>query len=162
MRIFAEDMRKFETRVAKALKPEVIEPQHQFDSLDSLDFNTGAIFKGSVDDKLNRGDVDAAMATVNAYVYARGERLAGLVKRRQEEVAMFLHGRYPTRKILLKDRAGAQGRLISTESLPWGDGSATPLDLDRALPVPPLPARRPKQNFLLDLVNLLKRIWRAL
>jgi len=157
MRIFARDMRKFEGRVSRALKPEVIRLQHRFDALVSLDFNTGAIFKGTVDDKLNRGDVQAAMATVNAYVNAGGRRLGGLVKRRREEVALFLHGRYPRRKILLKDRARSQGRLIDPARIPWNGGDAIPLDLDQ--PIPPIPIRRPKQNFLID---LLKLIWRSL
>jgi lysozyme len=164
MRIFAKDMRKFADRVARALERAALGAQHRIDAMVSFDFNTGAIFKGTVDDKLNRGDIDAAMSTLNAYVYARGERLAGLVKRRSEEVAMYLQGRYPSRKILIKDRAGAQGRLISPDALPWeaDDAGEIALDLDRPLPVPPLPVRRPRPNFLLDLFNLTKRIWRAL
>lgn len=164
MRIFVRDMGKFEGRVVQALEKPAIGAAHRFDAMVSFDFNTGAIVKGTVDDKLNRGDVDGAMATLNLYVNARGQRLAGLVKRRAEEAAMYRHARYPSRKILLKDRAAAQGRLISPDALPWEGSSAgeVALDLDRTLPGPPLPTRKPRPNFLLDLFNLANRIWRAL
>lgn len=163
IRIFKQDMRKFEGRVSRAINAEIIRLQHRFDALVSWDFNTGSVFKGTVDDKLNRGDIDAAMATLRLYVNAGGRRLAGLDRRRREEEIMFRHGRYPTRRILVRDRAGAQGRFIDPASIPWGDEpAAIPLDLDRSLPVPPLPARKPAPNFAHDLFNLFKRIWRAL
>lgn len=162
LRIFGEDMRKFEARVARVIRAEIIEAYHRFDSLVSFDFNTGAIDSGTVDDKLNRGDVDAGLATLRLYVNDNGQRLAGLDKRRREEEAMFRHGVYPTRKILVKDRVGAQGRYIDPASITWEGAAEIPLEFDRSLPVPPLPARRPAPNLVADLFNLLKRIWRAL
>jgi len=162
MRIFVEDMRKFEGRVSHAIRGEIIRLHYRFDSLVSFDFNTGAIVKGTVDDKLNRGDIDAGMATLRQYVNAGGKRLAGLDKRRREEEAMFRHGRYPARKILVKDRVSAQGRYIDPASIPWDGAADIPLDLDRSLPVPPLPDRKPASDFVTDLFNLFKRIWRAL
>jgi lysozyme len=163
LRIFAEDMRKFEGRVTRAIKPAIIAQQHRFDALVSFDFNTGSIASGSVDDKLNRGDVDGAMTTLCAYVNGGGRRLPGLVTRRREEAAMFRSGRYPSRKILLKDRAGAQGRCIDPASIPWGDqvSPARSPAFDSSPPIPPAPASRPRrQNFVLDLFNLLVNLWR--
>jgi lysozyme len=159
--IFKADMRKFEGRVSRAITPQIIRLQFRFDALVSWDFNTGAVFKGSVDDKLNRGDIDGAMATLNRYIHAGGRVLPGLVKRRREEVAMFMHGRYPSRKILLKDRAGAQGRLIDPTTIPW-DVPAQPMPLDLDRPIPPIPTRRPPRrppNFIIDLFHFLKRTW---
>lgn len=159
--IFKQDMQKFEGRVSHAFTPEVIRLQHRFDALISWDFNTGSAFKGTVDDKLNRGDIDAGLATLRRYIYAGGRFLRGLDKRRREEEAMFRHGRYPTRKILLKDRISAQGRLINPASIPWdAPTQEMPVDFDR--PIPPLPARRPKPNFIIDLFNFLIRTWRTL
>jgi lysozyme len=162
LKLFGDDMRKFEARVIRAIKPAIIAPQHRFDSLLSFDFNTGAIDTGTVDDKLNRGDADAAMATLRAYVNAGGRRLAGLVTRRREEAEMFRSGRYPARKILLKDRAGAQGRYIDPANIPWGNLPITigAPAFDVSPPIaPPLPAR-PRENFILDLFNLLANLWR--
>jgi lysozyme len=156
--IFKGDMRKFEGRVSRAISPQVIRPQFRFDALVSWDFNTGAAFKGSVDDKLNRGDINAAMATLNRYVHGGGRVLPGLVKRRREEVAMFMRGRYPSEKVLLKDRAGAQGRLIDPASIPW-DTPEEKLAFEFDRPIPPLPMRRPKPNFIIDLFTFFKRTW---
>jgi lysozyme len=162
LRIFSEDMRKFEGRVSRAIKDEIVRLSYRFDSLVSFDFNTGAIVNGSVDDKLNRGDIDAGLATLREYVNGGGQRLPGLVTRRREEEAMFRHGRYPLRKILVKDRVNALGRYIDPASLPWEGTAEVPFDLDRSLPVPPLPARKTAPDFVADLFNLFKRIWRAL
>jgi hypothetical protein len=57
----ASDLAKFERRVAAAVKRAL--RQHEFDALVSFDFNTGAIASGTVDDKLARGDIEAALAT---------------------------------------------------------------------------------------------------
>ena len=161
IRIFKQDMQKFEGRVSRAFKAEIIRLQHRFDALVSWDFNTGSAFKGTVDDKLNRGDIDAGMATLRRYIYAGGRILRGLDKRRREEEIMFRHGRYPTRKILVKDRVGAQGRLIDPASIPWNEpAQQMPVDFESS--IPPIPTRRPKPNFIIDLFNFLKNTWRAL
>jgi lysozyme len=163
LKIFADDMRKFEGRVSRAVKPTMLAPQHRYDALTSFDFNTGAIDKGTVDDKLNRGDIEGGLRVLNLYVNAGGRRLAGLVTRRREEAEMFRSGRYPSRKILLKDRAGSQGRWIDPTNIPWGDASSSTAApaFDVSPPIaPPVPATRPRENFLLDLFNLLANLWR--
>lgn len=38
--------------------------QAQFDALVSFDFNTGSLSKSTIDDKLNAGNIDGAMATL--------------------------------------------------------------------------------------------------
>lgn len=154
LQIFADDMRTYEGRVIAAIKARCRKPQYRFDALVSFDFNTGAIDEGSVDDKLNRGDVDAGMATLRLYVNAGGRRLGGLVKRRKEESALYLRGKYPARKILLKDRAKAQGRWINPQSMPW---QGAPLEIDKPVPAPPLPTKKRKPNFILDLATFLAR-----
>jgi lysozyme len=156
--LFLADMAKFEARVDRAIRQK---NQHEFDGLTSFDFNTGAISSGSVDDKWNRGDRAAAVATLQAYVNAKGKRLAGLVTRRAEEAAIITAGRYPDRKILVKDRIGAQGRLMTVDQLPWGAGAPLAMDIDAPLVAPvPMPARRPpKQNFLLDLARAIGRVF---
>jgi lysozyme len=163
LQIFADDMVKFEARVSRAVRPDVLTTQPRYDALVSFDFNTGAIDRGSVDDKLNRGDIAGAMTTLQAYVNASGRRLAGLVTRRREEAEMFRFGRYPARKILLKDRAGSQGRYIDPANIPWGDlpGAVGTPSFDISPPIaPPLPTRRPRQNFIIDLFNFIANLWR--
>src|SRR5262245_38008162 len=78
--IFANDMTKFEKGVDAAISRPV--GQGQFDALTSFHFNTGAIKTGTVDDKLNAGNVDGALATLAAYNRGGGRVLQGLVKRR--------------------------------------------------------------------------------
>lgn len=133
--IFENDMRKYEAGVTSAIRRPL--KQHEFDSLTSFHFNTGAIRTGSVDDKLNAGNVDGALATLSQYNKGGGRVLAGLVTRRKEEVAIFRTGRYPSRKILVKDRKNSAGRLMDPAAIVWrGSVEAPSLALD--IPNPPL------------------------
>ena len=91
--LLAVDLAKFERRVAASVDRALA--QHEFDALVSFDFNTGAITGGTVDDKLNKGDIDGALATLQQYDKAGGRKLAGLARRRDNEAAMFRHGFYP-------------------------------------------------------------------
>lgn len=143
--IYATDMAKFENGVRTAVKVPV--KQHQFDALVSFHFNTGALRTGSVDDKLNRGDVEGALAVWGQYVNAGGKRMAGLVTRRREEISLFRTGVYPSRRILVRDTPTSIPRQISPDSIPWReDGHSAPqapvIDIDR--PLPPAPAK-PRQ-----------------
>ncbi len=70
--------------------------QHQRDALISFTFNLG---EGNLRDstllkKLNAGDFGAVPGELNRWVKAEGKTLAGLVKRRAGEGALFAHGRY--------------------------------------------------------------------
>ncbi len=144
--IFRADMAKFENGVSKAVQKPLT--QAQFDALVSFHFNTGAIKTGSVDDKLNRGDVDGALATLGQYVNAGGKRLNGLVTRRRAETEIFRTGRYPAARILVKDRAKSQGRYISLDQMPWSDDAKPVIALDtRTAPIVTSPVQ-PKKTWL--------------
>lgn len=147
------NLKKYNDRVLKAIKNHPL-VQHEEDALTSFDLNTGAIFSGTVDDKLNQGDISAAMATLRRYIHDNGKVLNGLVKRRNDEAQMFLTGAYPNRPILLKESPMSKGRLVNAASLPWDD-ALQPLTIEGPLEVPPLPTRNPERgsgNFLIDLV----------
>lgn len=155
--IYAADMGRVERDVRAAVKPE--QRQHQFDALCSFHLNTGALRSGSVDDKLNRGDVAGALATWGLYVNAAGKPLAGLRTRRREEIALYRTGVYPSRRIIVRETPTSSPRTISTAGIPWRQApagevvaagpvqpaAAAPvvvLDMDR--PLPPAPAK-PRQ-----------------
>jgi GH24 family phage-related lysozyme (muramidase) len=122
---------RFAPGVRKAIKVPL--KQHEFDALTSFHLNTGAVGTGSVDDKLNRGDRAGAIATWRQYNKAGGRVMKGLVTRRGEETELFLTGRYPSRKILLRESPTAPIRYILPENIPWSDVPA-------AAPVPAAPA----------------------
>lgn len=85
LRLFDEDLDKYEARVAKAVKGPL--KQHEFDALVSFDFNTGGIFKAKLTEAINRGDKS-------------GEGFMGwikpkeIIKRRRAEQALFRTGNY--------------------------------------------------------------------
>lgn len=128
--IYAADMGKVERDVRAAIRPQL--KPHQFDAACIFHLNTGAIRSGSIDDKLNRGDEAGALATWSQYVNAAGKRMQGLVTRRAEEIALWRTGRYPARKILIKDTATGSGRYIAASAIPWRDetGAVPPIVID--------------------------------
>jgi lysozyme len=68
--------------------------QGQVDALVSFIFNLGtARFRAStLRMKLNRREYDAAAREFPKWVFAGGVKLPGLIRRRQEEMAVFLEG----------------------------------------------------------------------
>lgn len=156
MELFRTDMKKYGTRVEQAIK--VAMKQWEFDGFGSFDLNTGKIFGGTVDDKWNAGQREAAMATLLLYKNAAGKVMPGLVRRRAEEKELILRGVYPGHKILLKDRRNAQGRYVTVDQLPW---EATPVAVTfEPKPVPPLPERKPDQpNWV---ISLIRATWKGL
>ncbi|MTK06835.1 MAG: glycoside hydrolase family protein [Hungatella sp.] len=68
--------------------------QNQFDALVSFTFNLGGGNFGSSTllKKLNQGDINGAANEFDKWIYAGGEVLDGLVKRRAAEKEMFLYG----------------------------------------------------------------------
>lgn len=160
--IYADDMGAVERDVRAAIRPEL--KQHQFDAACIFHLNTGAIRSGSIDDKLNRGDEVGALATWGLYVNAAGKRMAGLVTRRAEEIELWRTGRYPVRKILIKDTSTGSGRYIAATAIPWRDdpgGSPAPT-------VPPvvIEAERPAPVIVrapaIQSVPWYVRLWRFL
>lgn len=65
--------------------------QHQFDALVSFTFNlgSGALAESTLLKKLNKHDYKGAQAEFGKWVYAGGRVLAGLVRRRKAEAALF-------------------------------------------------------------------------
>ena len=151
--LLAADLAKFERRVSAAVKRTLA--QHEFDALVSFDFNTGAIAGGTVDDKLARGDIDGAMATLQQYERAAGRKLAGLDRRRDNEEAMFRHGTYPeTNAIKVYDTWPGKMRLVSVSSLDLSAFSAPP----DVVAQPDIPAR--PRGLLAALIDLMPAIFK--
>jgi lysozyme len=159
---FEHNLDRFGVRVTRAIRVPLA--QHQFDSAVSLDFNTGAIASGTVDDRLNAGDVEGALRVWGQYVRAGGKVLRGLETRRREEIELFRTGRYPARGVLVKDAPSSAGRVVPVSSLPWGQPVA-PLTLDpsAADPLPPMPTPAPVRgsgNALIDIGRYLWSLWK--
>jgi lysozyme len=66
--------------------------QAQFDALVSFHYNTGAIARATLTRLHKAGEFDAAAAQFGRWVHAGGRRLAGLVRRRQAEAALYRRG----------------------------------------------------------------------
>ncbi|MDX2074717.1 MAG: lysozyme [Alphaproteobacteria bacterium] len=66
--------------------------QAQFDALVSFTFNVGAgaLQRSTLRQRLNREDYDGAAAEFGKWVYGGGRKLAGLVRRRADERALFM------------------------------------------------------------------------
>jgi lysozyme len=66
--------------------------QVQFDALVSFVYNVGggAFARGSIPEKLNAGNFDAALATMRLYIKAGGTVSASLISRRADEIGQFL------------------------------------------------------------------------
>lgn len=86
---FRFDIARFEAFVNRVIKVPL--NQNQFDALVSLIYNIGEtnFTEGSVDDKLNAKQVDAALKTWLLYVNSGGKKIDGLVNRRNAEVKLF-------------------------------------------------------------------------
>lgn len=86
---FRFDVARFEAFVNRVIKVPL--NQNQFDALVSLVYNIGEtnFTEGTVDDKLNAKQFDAALKTWLLYVNSGGKKIAGLVNRRQAEVKLF-------------------------------------------------------------------------
>ena len=151
--LLAADLVKFERRVLAAVKCSL--KQHEFDALVSFDFNTGAILGGTVDDKLARGDIEGAMATLQQYERAGGKKLAGLDRRRDNEETMFRHGTYPeANSIKVYDTWPGKLRLVPVSSLDLSAFSPSP----EVVVHPETPAR--PRGLLAALIDLMLAIFK--
>ena len=91
--ILTQDLGRFERGVAR-LCPAALGHQGQFDALVSFAFNVGLgnLQRSSIRMRYNRGDIEGAADAFLMWTKAAGKVLTGLVKRRNDERAMFLGG----------------------------------------------------------------------
>ena len=92
-RILAQDLGRFERGVARYC-PIATGSQGIFDSLVSFSFNVGLgnLQRSSLRMKTNRGEFEEAADEFLKWTKAAGRVLPGLVKRRNDERAMYLAG----------------------------------------------------------------------
>jgi GH24 family phage-related lysozyme (muramidase) len=142
--LFLQDIVKFERDVERAIRRPLT--QQQFDALVSFHFNTGAISSGSVDEKLNAGDVTGALRTLGQYTKGGGRTLKGLEARRARETMLFTTGIYPGMTIRMTDAKGVR-RLLRAGEIPWpADMAAPPPPTVQPEPLPPASALPPVEN----------------
>ena len=93
--ILAQDLAKFERGVAR-LCPAALNSQGVFDSLVSFSFNVGLgnLQRSGLRMKTNRGEFEDAADEFLKWTKAGGKVLPGLVKRRNDERALFLSQRF--------------------------------------------------------------------
>lgn len=82
------DLVRYSADVARALG-DAPTSQHQFDALVSFHYNTGAIARATLTRLHKGGDFAGAAAEFGKWVHAGGRRLAGLVRRREAEAALY-------------------------------------------------------------------------
>jgi len=94
--ILAQDLGRFERGVAR-LCPAAVGRQGVFDALVSFAFNVGLgnLQRSGLRMKTNRGDFDEAADEFLKWTKAGGRVLPGLVKRRNDERAMYLGSSSP-------------------------------------------------------------------
>lgn len=88
--ILGADLQRFEVGVAKLFP--VVLTQGQFDALVSFAFNLGlgGVQRSTLRQKVLRGEVEAAADEFLKFTRGGGKILPGLVKRRNDERALFL------------------------------------------------------------------------
>lgn len=88
--LLIQDLRPFEIGVNNLVNVPL--NQNQFDALVSFCYNlgTGNLKKSTLLKLLNKGDYNGAAEQFDRWVYAGGEKLNGLVKRRSAEKKLFL------------------------------------------------------------------------
>ena len=92
-RVLAQDLVRFERGVAR-LCPAALDHQGIFDSLVSFSFNVGLgnLQRSGLRMKTNRREFEDAAEEFMKWTKAGGRVLPGLVKRRQDERALYLSG----------------------------------------------------------------------
>lgn len=94
MRILADDIAKFETRVDRAFPKGI--PQHAYDGAVSFDFNTGRIHDATWAALYRQGKMAAAEASLKRWNRADNNVVQGLINRRNAEADLIFRGQYPS------------------------------------------------------------------
>lgn len=91
--ILAQDLGRFERGVARYC-PAALNSQGRFDALVSFSFNVGLgnLQRSGLRMKTNRGEFEEAAEEFLKWTKAGGKVLPGLVKRRNDERALYLSG----------------------------------------------------------------------
>jgi lysozyme len=91
--LLAKDLNRFERGVA-GLCPAAVNHQGVFDALVSFSFNVGLgnFQRSTMRMKINRGELEAAADEFLKWTKSGGRVLPGLVKRRNDERALYLSG----------------------------------------------------------------------
>jgi lysozyme len=89
--LFAQDVATFERGVLR-LVPSAASSQGRFDALVSISFNFGLgnLQRSTIRMRANRGDHTGAAEAFMMWTKAGGKELPGLVRRRKEEMALYL------------------------------------------------------------------------
>jgi lysozyme len=89
--LFKVDINSFERGVLR-LSPNLVSHQSKFDAVVSFAYNAGLgnYQRSTIRMKVNREDWTGASEAFMSWVKAGGKEVAGLVKRRKAEVALFL------------------------------------------------------------------------
>ena len=89
--LFKVDINSFERGVLR-LSPNLASHQSKFDSVVSFAYNAGLgnYQRSTIRMKVNRGDWEGAAEAFMSWTKAGGKEVAGLVKRRKAEIALFL------------------------------------------------------------------------
>lgn len=82
------DLARYSADVGRAIG-DALTSQQQFDALASFHYNTGAIARATLTKLHKAGDHAGAAAEFGKWVHAGGRRLAGLVRRREAEAALY-------------------------------------------------------------------------
>lgn len=90
--LLKQDLRASELAVKRLVKVPIT--QEQYDALVSFTFNVGEgnLRKSTLLRRLNAGQCREAAKEFSRWVYAKGKKYAGLVRRRAEEAALFATG----------------------------------------------------------------------
>jgi len=104
MTVFAADLASYEAEVNLALTREIT--QAQFDALVSFHFNTGAIRRATLTQRINAGDMAGA-----ARAFLNWKTPSSIVGRRTAEMMLFRDGVYPNASINVW-QASTAGKVI--------------------------------------------------
>ena len=90
--LFKSDIDTFERGVLR-LSPNLVSHQGKFDAITSFVYNAGLgnYQRSTIRMKVNREDWEGAAEAFMSWTKAGGKEVAGLVKRRKAEVALFLN-----------------------------------------------------------------------